>query len=303
MRVLIYHTGALGDFVTTLPALACFKKAHPQSILTCLTKATHGKLGIDTGIVAHYLDIDKAQWAGLFADAPSPYLRDRLAEYAAALAFADESSPVTANLRASINGPILHQPPFPADQSHIVNYHLNLVRSPDKPGGEPPPIFTRGHFRTLPEGLHEIDPAQAVCIHPGSGSRAKNWPLVRFLALSERIASRGFTPVWLAGPAEKNLNMLSHKQLVVRTDLSALTALLLRARLYIGNDSGVTHLAALCGCPTIALFEIGNKAVWHPRGRMVKVITACDHSRATTSGIAAITVDEVCAAGINLLKS
>jgi len=54
--------------------------------------------------------------------------------------------------------------------------------------------------------------------------------------------------------------------------LARLGRTLARARLYIGNDSGITHLAAAAGCPTLAIFGPTNPAVWAPRGANVRVI-------------------------------
>jgi hypothetical protein len=103
----------------------------------------------------------------------------------------------------------------------------------------------------------------AVVIHPFSGSATKNWPLESYRIMAERLP----LPVeWIAGPEEEFPGAIRFDSLL---DLATwLTA----ADLYIGNDSGITHLAAAAGVPTLALFGPTNPAVWAPRGRQVEVL-------------------------------
>ena len=112
----------------------------------------------------------------------------------------------------------------------------------------------------------------ALALHPYSGSPRKNWPLERFQALArlepfewchERFEDLGDLAAWLAG-----------------------------ARLFVGNDSGITHLAAAVGAPVLALFGPTDPAVWAPPG--ARVIRAGD--------IESITVEQVHRAVIDLLR-
>jgi hypothetical protein len=104
-----------------------------------------------------------------------------------------------------------------------------------------------------------------VAMHPFSGSAKKNWPLERFRAVAAKL--RG--PVeWCAGPEEKL------DDAVRIADLYELSEWLASARLYIGNDSGITHLAAAVGTPAIALFGPSDPAVWGPRGERVRILKA-----------------------------
>jgi heptosyltransferase III len=96
-----------------------------------------------------------------------------------------------------------------------------------------------------------------VVLHPFSGSARKNWPLARFQALAARMP----LPVeWLVGPEES----LSGATCI--PDLQDLAAWIAGARAYVGNDSGITHLAAAIGVPTLALFGPTDPAIWSPRG-------------------------------------
>jgi len=101
-------------------------------------------------------------------------------------------------------------------------------------------------------------------IHPFSGSACKNWPLERFRELAERLAM----PVqWCAGPEE------SLDGAVRFENLYDLACWLASARVYIGNDSGITHLAAAVGTPVVAIFGPTDPEVWAPRGERVRVVS------------------------------
>jgi len=115
-------------------------------------------------------------------------------------------------------------------------------------------------------------------IHPFSGSPKKCWPLDRYQALARLLESH--MPVrWCAGPEETLANA------VRITDLYELACWLATARVYVGNDSGITHLAAAVGTPVVALFGPTDPRIWAPRGRQVRVIAK--------AALADIAVEEV----------
>jgi heptosyltransferase-3 len=100
-------------------------------------------------------------------------------------------------------------------------------------------------------------------IHPFSGGPKKNWPLENFRALAARL------PVavkWSAGPDE----LLDGA--VRFDDLYQLGGWLSTARVYVGNDSGISHLAAAVGTPVVAIFTCTDPRIWAPRGACVTVL-------------------------------
>jgi hypothetical protein len=107
-------------------------------------------------------------------------------------------------------------------------------------------------------------PGDFAVIHPFSGSQRKNWHLERFRALAQRL---GMPVRWCAGPEEQLADA------VRMDDLFELGCWLATARLYIGNDSGITHLAAAVGIPVVAIFGATDPAVWAPRGDRVRVVS------------------------------
>jgi heptosyltransferase-2 len=129
-------------------------------------------------------------------------------------------------------------------------------------------------------------PDAFLAVHPGSGSRAKNWPLERFTETASRLSPER---PWLlvAGPAEEELDAPPGARLARNLPLRTLGALLARAGLFLGNDSGISHLAAACGTRTLALFGPTDPAQWAPVGPAVRTLRAPRHD------LGDLSVDEV----------
>jgi len=132
-----------------------------------------------------------------------------------------------------------------------------------------------------------------LAIHPGSGSPRKNWPAEGYAELLRRF-SRERAWLLLEGPADaaSAAPLRSVPGVVTLRDapLRVVGALLSSAGTYVGNDSGVSHVAAAWGAPTIALFGPTDPAVWAPQGPEVEIV------RSPSSDIAQISVDAVAAA-------
>jgi heptosyltransferase III len=124
----------------------------------------------------------------------------------------------------------------------------------------------------------------SVEIHPFSGSPRKNWPFEKFFELASLLPC---AVDWACGPGEDLSGAAQFD------NLADLAAWMRGARLYIGNDSGITHLAAATGCRTLALFGPTDPAVWAPRGPNVKVLRA--------SPLADLSVESVLLAANRLL--
>lgn len=105
------------------------------------------------------------------------------------------------------------------------------------------------------------EPSGFIACHPFSGSPKKNWPIENFLALSNHLPMR-----YCVGPEQSLEGALRIAA------LDELAAWLATADAYIGNDSGITHLAAAIGLPVIALFGPTDPAIWSPRGPHVRIL-------------------------------
>jgi ADP-heptose:LPS heptosyltransferase len=130
-----------------------------------------------------------------------------------------------------------------------------------------------------------------MAIHPGAGSAAKRWALHRFLELGQRLRARGALLV-LEGPAEEGLGqdlaaaLRPGAYLARHLPLRLLAAVLRHCRFFVGNDSGMAHLAAGLGRPCVVLFGPTSPVNWAPIGRRIQVLRntlgciACEHEPA-----------------------
>jgi hypothetical protein len=119
-------------------------------------------------------------------------------------------------------------------------------------------------------------PARLVVLHPFSGSPVKNWPLTHFRALAEYIQELGVPGLrvqWCAGPEDPLPPDLIEAAWRFE-NLTELAQAMDGAGLFIGNDSGVTHLAAMLGIPCLVFFGPMSPQVWMPRGSLVRVAMA-----------------------------
>lgn len=146
--------------------------------------------------------------------------------------------------------------------------------------GPIPRLMTRAHEATL---------AGATLIHPGSGSPRKNWPIERFVELSRNLEALGHRVAWIRGPAEIGQPEIWAGERIDRPSLQALAATLAAARLFVGNDSGVSHLAAAVGAATVALFGPTRPQVWRPDGPRVRAVDSADGTMVGVSLDAALT--------------
>jgi ADP-heptose:LPS heptosyltransferase len=116
-------------------------------------------------------------------------------------------------------------------------------------------------------------------LHPGSGSPRKNWPLTRFVELAVALRGEaGVEPVFTAGEADEEAAQALKRQTSFKV-LEGCSVLELAGALsacdgYLGNDSGVTHLAAAAGAPVVALFGPTDPGLWGPQGENVRIVRA-----------------------------
>jgi len=284
MRILVIRPGALGDVLLTLPALRLLQMHRPEATITLMAAPGSGALARDFGFVAHTVALEQAGFSTFFGH---ERLDERLGEYFGRFDwiisyFADPEGVLAGNLRRCVDE-VLAIPPQPPDRVHAAEH---LAR----------PIADRVGVKEIPRVALEVPErhhhaaatflaraggreARLIGIHPGSGSRKKNWPLESFAALARQLRSRGFRPVVVTGLVEEDRGEAIDE--AFRTcdpirahdlELGLLAGLLAKCEGYVGNDSGVTHLAAMVGTPTVAIFGSTDPAVWAPRGRHVTVL-------------------------------
>ena len=244
------------------------------------------------------LSIDDRVFTPLFAPsgAPSGPALHSLQSYEAILSYLPDADGVFEdNLRKSASGPVVTGRSRPADGRRI--HMTRVLMDALEPLGvdaiaDPPEI-------DLPLGAAAEDVSNLasdrtpIAIHPGSGGPAKCWPSERFVALIERLVGKGYMPVVTFGPADDTvrrriLPRISDRDVLIveNRPLVDMAVLYARCRAMIGNDSGMTHLAAATGTPVIALFGPTDPAVWGPRGKEVRLLWGDGETDGDVGGLA-----------------
>jgi heptosyltransferase III len=246
---LVIRPGAIGDFILSLPALECLK-ADRLEIWTGSRNLPLVRFADRArSIVATGLDL-------LGVTEPSPLLIEELRAFDSIVSWYGANRPEFRDLVSRLQLPFTFFPALPAEDAavHAVDFYLEQVRS-----------LTRCRSDGIPRIPCEAEREDFAVIHPFSGSPKKNWPLARFQEVARKLERR-MTVCWCAGPDDPPL-----PGAVRIDDLYDLACWLAKGRLYIGNDSGITHLAAAVGTPVLALFGPTNPEVWAPRGPHVRV--------------------------------
>jgi ADP-heptose:LPS heptosyltransferase len=277
-KLLIFHQGALGDFVLAFPALIRLKKRFTAVDAVCQPQL--GELAKELGLLDNWFSHDTACLASLFSDAIDPVVTDLLNRYDEIILFSF-SKDLAHAIEQVRPRPVHRIPPRPepADQIHVALHLLKklatyrlLTDVGDSNALEPSPLSKQ------PEALGNPLDCQKVLLHPGAGSQKKMWPLKNFLQLERLLESDGYTSEYILGPAEgflkDALQIHTARQKVVHrpANVPALAALLKTSGGYIGNDSGVSHLAAFLGLPTVAVFGPSNPEMWRPIGPRVATV-------------------------------
>lgn len=281
--------GALGDLIVTLPAFGAIRDHFPHAFIEIMGYPRYLELIKGRYYADGVSRFDQPDISHLFIkDAEIPRLfRERLSHMDLIISFvSDRDGVFSQNLNRVKARRIIHYDPFPAGNKaiHMIDHFLQSLDSLDITCAETvPKIFLNdedirfgGDF--VKDGFAGSK-RMLVAIHPGSGSRQKCWPAERFAALinwlNQELQAR---IVMVSGPADQGIlerlkaggndDFLAADQL----PLSELAAVIQRCNLFIGNDSGVTHLAAALGIHTIALFGPTDPKVWGPRGESVKIL-------------------------------
>lgn len=257
-RCVVVHAGGIGDLILASPALRVLAS---QANLDLVGYAERAQLLVDAGIARRGLSMDAVDF-GSVSSTPSPRLREFLSGASRAVVWmADPDGTLAAALHGCGVGQVLCAPGIPPASwdRHASEYYAETL-------GLAVPV--QSPQLALPAEPSGCD----VVLHPGSGSPNKNWPMDRYAALAQKLERRGLRVAWSLGPAEEHLLPPNGAMRLAPESLVHLGRILARARGYVGNDTGITHLAAAVGCPTVALFGPTNATVWGPRGHAVRIL-------------------------------
>jgi heptosyltransferase III len=281
-------------------AVSCLRAAGHRVALLAPRGPGSALIGSGPAEADELLAWEDPATAALFADGGAAYpLRERLAAFDAAVAYT-RSADLARGLGAAIPRVVVHDPSPPADAGHISQWLVSPLSSLGVPcGADEPPVFRATTAeREASERLRAELPARFLAVHPGSGSVAKSWPPERFARLVHELGQDRF--LLIEGPADTvaAAALVGNGAVVARgLPPRVLGALLTEAAAFVGNDSGVTHLAAAWGAPTVALFGPTDPAVWAPVGPRVKIV------RAAADRMDGISVEAVLAAVAALMNA
>jgi len=147
------------------------------------------------------------------------------------------------------------------------------------PKVESPSLYPGEEDRTEARRLFPMLKQPTVVLHPGSGSPNKNWPIDRFCELAAWLREKGLRVIVMTGPADSEVDADFWKD--ARSagcarchwlELPVIAAILQQCVAFVGHDSGISHIAAAVGAPTVAIFGATNPAIWEPRGQTVKIL-------------------------------
>ncbi len=316
-KILVIRGGAIGDFILTLPAIRLLGEDLPaaevevmgyESIVTLARSGGYARRtrSIEYGAMAPFfargaaLDEALGQYFSSF-DVVVSYLYDPDRHFRENLERVGVETLVECSHRVAVGGgPAAVQLAKPLESLALF---LDADREAPRlalDGAAQAAAFSASH-------LAEMAGQRLAALHPGSGSPYKNWPLDRWRAVMERLWESGAVDGFLVstGEAEEEAVTAFLKDLkgasfpVVLADrwpLPVLGAALASCWVYLGHDSGISHLAGSVGTPGVVLFGPTDSAVWAPPHRHVMVV---EHP----SGLLReIQVDEVVEAAVSHLS-
>ena len=284
LKLLIIRPGALGDTLLMLPSLVALEGKVTIHFVGRQPGLSHIRDAVD-----HAMDLEGAGWHRLFSDqtcfSGEPLLpipdADRIIAF-----FKDETGTIGQNLKVLFpKASVWIFPSFPprGEKIHVARYLAGCLNTAGLPinGNE---VMDHAGRHPLICGPWASKHRGRMVFHPGSGSPHKNHPPDFWLDISRKCMKiRKFTrlkPTFLLGPAEASLQNFFNRhndlptpmEILFCPEKETLLRVLGSAALYLGHDSGITHLSGLMGTPTVALFKHTDPVQWGPVGPHVQII-------------------------------
>ena len=287
MRILVIRRGAIGDVIITLPTLGILREYHPDAYIEVIGNREYWE-------IAHKRYYVDAISAGEIKLIPELYSKDgklskEITDYFSSfdliLAYInDPERIIKENLKRIGAKQILIYLPFPkGDDLHAADYTALILREIGLDIN--PPLFPKVHLSNedLDFASKFLSPFMKyeplVAIHPRTYG-IKGWSIEKFINIGKWIENTlGGKSIWVIGPAEEeNLKLIKSNfptsAFLHLNYLPKVAAVLNLSHLYLGCDTGISHLAAAVGVPIITLFGPTNPHVWGPRGKKVLIIKA-----------------------------
>jgi hypothetical protein len=307
LRGVILQPGAIGDCILTLPLVEFMKDCVGLGGVDILGHTEY--IGILPGrtCVDGVRSIDSVDLHRLFAETNTFDLVDGdtlinvFGDYAWIVTFLGEPDSnfeqnliFTVNCSHSAEVITLSMKPSEKLSAHITDFYIEQLVAQSGLSLEPRPVCktkslikaTRADINRGKELLGEVNVdfyERIAVIQPGSGGSHKCCHLDNFLVVAEELVSKDIEVILLLGPAEmeqfsdaaiKKINDVA--KCLTDLSLTQVLELLSCADAFLGNDSGITHLAATMGIKTVAIFGPTDPVVYGPIGPAVTVITSSD---------------------------
>jgi heptosyltransferase-3 len=291
-EILFVRLRSLGDIVLTTPALEALHTWRPDLRLVVAVEPAFAPILEDNPTVAETFLVHGFLSAAL-----------RLAGRRFPIVFNQHGGPTSALLTAATLSPIrvawersqfrflanVHVPgpeAFYGNRGvHTAEHRMTQLYWTGLPRGPVPPtrVYPTAPALLVAEALlasRGADPNLPYAVlQPGATFATRRWALENFASLSEWLAGEaGLLPVVVLGPGEREMRsqverLFRPPALVFdRLNLYELIAMLARARLFVGHDTGPTHIAAAARCPVVEIFGSSNPVYWRPWGVPSRVV-------------------------------
>ena len=298
---MVIRGGAIGDFILTLPALKALRDGYPDAHIEILGYKHIAVLAENRFYAQAVRSIEYGPLSSFFAKNSeiSPELADYLASFDLVITYLYDPDQIFENnlrrcgVRNLLGGParIVETGGHAARQlaRPIEELGIRIADLAEK-------IFLSEEDRQFGREFLQTTSQPIVAIHPGSGSKDKNWPLQNWIELFSREywhVEKRPSLIVISGEADKaQTTQLEYiwKDLDVRFAKNLplpYLAGMLQHSIFIGHDSGISHLAAAAGANCILLFGPTDPNVWAPRNENVQIVAA-ESSRLDDLGTAPV---------------
>jgi heptosyltransferase-2 len=275
-RILVIRGGAIGDFILTVPVLTALRQQFPDVHLEVLGYPHITSLALAAGVVDEVHPIEAKGLAGFFARGGEldPAVADYFADFDIILSYLFDPDGIFQTNVALCTPSQFIQGPHRPDETlamHATETYLQPL--------ERLAIFDADRVPVLrmPSPSTQTD---RLALHPGSGSEAKNWPEAKWRGLIERLIEETDAPLLIVGGEAEGDRLdrltfgLDQQRVSMARSLALpdLAGLLQGCVGFVGHDSGITHLAAACAVPCVALWGNTAAPIWRPQGDHVVVL-------------------------------
>ena len=279
-KILVIRGGAIGDFILTLPAIAALRSQFPEAHLEVLGYPHIVQLAIAGELVDRVQSIEAGPLAGFFARNGSlaENLRDYFSGFDLIISYLfDPDEIFKTNVSRCTKAQFIVGPhrPKETDRVHAARVFLKPLERLAIFDPDPVPRLALGGTPAA---------GKRMALHPGSGSEKKNWPEAKWADLvAQLIETTQADLLMIGGEAEGEcLQRLSaalpprRVQVAQCLPLVDLARLLQNCSVFVGHDSGISHLAAALGVPGVVLWGETVEEIWRPPQQSVTIIKHSD---------------------------